>query len=640
MKIRGLLLLLVLLFTVPLAYASPEDTAKKVISIPTVIKYIDENAFTSQQVLFYALDTTLNNLEIINPTIWRHYNFLSNIGSAASSQLFLTRTTLFTDIGFHTYDLYLFNEEKIRYFKTNKAFSEIQYHLAAGKEAQITVALSENITKNWNAGLDFNRLGSQGFLKNGTTYSSYLNLYTWLHSENNRYNLLAYAYWNTVENHVNGGLHSDSIFDNSSVSNLEMQGLLVNLADAENHFHNHKFSLRQFYDLGYKTEEKTSDTTSDYHFKAASRIEYSINLESRSFTYIDTDPGDFYTHSFLSTSSHDSLHYFDLRNRISLSSLTNSKNHPDKLRSLYYSVGMEHQWLRYSQFANPGLQFLDRIFQNTSVFGSLSNLDDEHKIFLKGSGEYIFEGENINDYKAEGLVRIPLNEFGFLNLSAKHSLKSPEFIDEHYYSNHFIWDSPLANEKSSVKNISADYSYPKYKFSIRIEATSISNLIYLDSTASPSQSQPEIQVLNYSLTKNFQLQKFHLNNSFIIQKANHDEVLHLPSLICNQSLFYESFFYNKALLLQIGFDFNYSSLYYADAFMPATGLFYWQNEKKTGGYALADFFVNLRIKTARVFVKLENITDFFPNKGYYLTPHYPMQGTTLKFGFSWRFFDQ
>ena len=94
------------------------------------------------------------------------------------------------------------------------------------------------------------------------------------------------------------------------------------------------------------------------------------------------------------------------------------------------------------------------------------------------------------------------------------------------------------------------------------------------------------------------------------------------------------------MLIQTGFDFHFNSFYYADAFMPATGMFYWQNETKTGGFGLVDFFFNFRIKSARMFLKFENIGDNFLAKGYYLTPHYPMPGMTVQFGVVWRFFDQ
>lgn len=180
------------------AVAYPADSLKKEIKIPTIIKYIDEIAFDSPEPSYHSFDSTLNNMEEVNPASREHYNFISNIGSAASSLIFRHSGDVLTDVGFHTYDLYLFNQHKIRYFKTNKTYSEIEYHMAGGKEQQITVALSKNVLKTWNVGLDFNRLGSLGFMKNGTTFHSNFDLYSWFHSSNRRYNLFASAIWKSL----------------------------------------------------------------------------------------------------------------------------------------------------------------------------------------------------------------------------------------------------------------------------------------------------------------------------------------------------------------------------------------------------------------------------------------------------------
>ena len=620
------------------AKSAPIDSAKSEIKIPTFIKYIDHNAFSSQQITFHLLDTSLNNLQHINPATTEYANYLSNFGSATSSQVIRVDDNLFTDVGFHTYDLYLFNENKIRYFKTNKAYSEISYHLAAGKEQQITVALSENIFKTWNAGLDFNRLGSLGFLKNGTTYQNSFDLYSWIHSVNNRYNLFVFSYWNTIENHVNGGVHNDSLYDHSIVSNLALQGLLVNLTEAENHFRNNKLSLRQYYDLGFKTEEHLSDTVKKYHFKPSFRIEHSISLEKRAFTYLDNNTGDYYRHTYLTPSTLDSLHFYDLRNRLSLASHGNNKRHPEHVSDFNFSIAWEHQWLRYSQFAKDNLQFLDTIMQNNAVLATLGSREDTNRISGKLSGTYIFEGVNKDNYKGDLSVQLPVYSYGVFSIAGQVLLKSPEFIYQRYYSNHFIWENNF--QKSQWKNIRITYLLPSCRFSAFAELTSVSNFIYLDSAASPAQSTNELQILKYNLEKNLVVGKIHFNNAIIVQQVNDADMIHLPSFLSTQSLFYESFFYNNALLLQTGFDFHFHSSYYADAFMPATGLFYRQEEKKTGGYSLVDFFLNFRIKTARFFLKLENIGDNLIQNGYYLTPGYPMQGMTLKFGVNWRFFDQ
>ena len=600
--------------------AVPVDSAKKEVPIPTLIKFIDENAFTTQQVNYHSLDTTLDSIEVINPVYGRHANHLANLGSAASFQEFIFNKNIFTDGGFHTYDLYLFDRTKIRYFKTNKAFTQLNYHLSGGKEQQITVALSENITKDWNAGLDFNRLGSTGFLKNGTTLHTNVNLYSWLHTENNRYNLLAFAFWNTIDNKVNGGLHSDSIFDNNLLSNLALQGLQVNLTDAENHFKNHVFSLSQYYDIRYHSGEmdsgsetgKDSNTTKKIIFNPDARISHSISLEARSFTYQDNTPGTYYKDTFRTPSSLDSLHYYDLRNKISWSSILNRKNQQDSLHAFYYSLFMEHQWFRYDQVTYPDLQVVNAFMENVSLGASVSNKENVTSFHWLVAGNYFLAGENKTDYLGEIFLHSPIGGFGNIEISGKMLLKSPDFIYRRYFSNHFVWENTF--EKNSVKNISVQFLFPRYYVTIGVELTTMSNYIYNDSTAHPEQAQTETSVMKYYLNKNFRYGKIHFNNSIIGQKVNNDEVLHLPSFIFTHSLFYESFFYKNALLLQSGFDLHFNSFYYADAFMQATGMFYWQNEKKTGGFPLIDFFINFRIKTARMFLSLKTLENLFLEK--------------------------
>jgi len=66
-------------------FASPVDSAKKEVPIPTVIRFIDDNAFTSQQVNYHSLDTTLDSIEIVNPAYGSHMNNLANHGSALSN---------------------------------------------------------------------------------------------------------------------------------------------------------------------------------------------------------------------------------------------------------------------------------------------------------------------------------------------------------------------------------------------------------------------------------------------------------------------------------------------------------------------------------------------------------------------------
>jgi hypothetical protein len=98
--------------------------------------------------------------------------------------------------------------------------------------------------------------------------------------------------------------------------------------------------------------------------------------------------------------------------------------------------------------------------------------------------------------------------------------------------------------------------------------------------------------------------------------------------------------FNNALHFETGIDAHYQGSYFGKDFMPSTGFYYLQDEKKTSGYVLINIFFNFRIKTADFFVKVENMGNIVFENHYYLVPHQPMQGRTFKFGLRWRFYDQ
>jgi hypothetical protein len=116
-------------------------------------------------------------------------------------------------------------------------------------------------------------------------------------------------------------------------------------------------------------------------------------------------------------------------------------------------------------------------------------------------------------------------------------------------------------------------------------------------------------------------------------------VIRLPEWFGNMSLYYEGSLFKKAMFLQIGASVFYSSDYYANAYMPATGQFYLQSEKKYGNYPYIDVFLNVRIKTVRVFIKVDHLNSGWSGSNYMLAPHYPMNDRLFKFGVSWRFWD-
>jgi hypothetical protein len=85
---------------------------------------------------------------------------------------------------------------------------------------------------------------------------------------------------------------------------------------------------------------------------------------------------------------------------------------------------------------------------------------------------------------------------------------------------------------------------------------------------------------------------------------------------------------------------TYNTKYYADFYNPALQSFYLQNEFKTGNFFNVNAFIDLRVKRANVFLKVENLLGSWLQKNnYWYTAGYPTYSLWFKIGILWRFYD-
>ena len=85
---------------------------------------------------------------------------------------------------------------------------------------------------------------------------------------------------------------------------------------------------------------------------------------------------------------------------------------------------------------------------------------------------------------------------------------------------------------------------------------------------------------------------------------------------------------------------------YADQYNPLLAEFVTQNNTKIGEYPRVDFFFNAKIKSSRIYLKLENISspiEHFINVDtkydYYASPFVPYRDFSIRFGLIWNFFE-
>ena len=273
----------------------------------------------------------------------------------------------------------------------------------------------------------------------------------------------------------------------------------------------------------------------------------------------------------------------------------------------------------------------DTIFNNLIAHARIYNAFDNGKILFDASGQYIFNGNEQGDEQGVVQIGLKIDSIRFLKLTGSYSYQAVPFIYDLYQGNNINWYNTLQNTTTS--NIALTYYDKKWKLGITLQATQMTDMVYFDSvTAQPMQYRPTFMVYCAGITKDFKLYKFHWTTSEKVQYVADSIPLRLPRLVTENSVFFETYLFHHALFMRLGADFYWNTAYYGYAYMPVTDQYYLENSTKLGNYLYVDPFVSFRIKTFRMFLKLENATAGLVPENYYYALHYPMPDRTLRFG--------
>ncbi len=606
--------------------------------------YTDRNRLYQNVTYFYdtdyklssGKDTISNSLDFFhqyNPVLKNDvfYKYLGNLGTAYQSMLYRNPMDFGLNTGLFDYDLYQVKPNSIKYYTARKRFTDLSYVLGAQLEQKFKITHTQNVNQYFNFGFDFQRISSDAFYSNFNTEYSNASGFMNAHSKNNRYKILANVIWNNLDVGQNGGLVHDSVLEfTPGIDNLLYP---INSKDARTKNRNKSAYIKQSFDFGYHVEKKINDSTTTRTFKPSAGIFHSIAYEDRSYAYQETDlTSSYYQKNYYDTvQTKDSIYNRKLENRFALFTLENYKGNPESVRKFNAFLMAGHQLLLYKQRAIDTI--MNAVYLKGAIYSSA-----ETRLRWDLNGSYNVLGANKKDYIVNGTFRYDLGtaRSNYIALTASNQKRSPAFIYNKFDSNHFIWNNQL--EKSALSSTFLSYHFPKYHFDIEFGYTFMKNYLYFGSDSLPKQQIRTININQLVIHKDFRWYKFVLANRLAYQKASRQDI-HVPKLASNHSLYFENKFFKKALLLQVGADARYNSSYYSDGYIPATGQFFLQSAEQVGNKVYLDVFVNFQIKTARFFIKMENVNG--PTSGYTtnMVPSYPIPARAFKFGIIWQFFD-
>ncbi|MBQ3632555.1 MAG: putative porin [Prevotella sp.] len=277
-------------------------------------------------------------------------------------------------------------------------------------------------------------------------------------------------------------------------------------------------------------------------------------------------------------------------------------------------------------------------------------------------------GEDAGQLKVDAQADLNFPLFGdTVRLAAKAYFYrlNPSFVERRYHSKHFWWDNDLSKEtRSRVEGI---FSYEKTNTRLRVAIEEIQNYTYLGMdyklsptlnddgtvdnsadlirsglTAAVRQHDGNVSILTAQLDQRLRLGPLHWDNIVTWQNCSNTDVLPLPELNVFSNLYLE-FMVAHVLRVELGAAATWFSKYKAPDFLPHLNRFAVQENEtarmELGNFPFVDAYANLHLKHARFFIMLSNATANNFDRMTFLTPHYPLNRSTLHLGVSWNFFN-
>ncbi|MGB3342663.1 MAG: putative porin [Aequorivita sp.] len=624
---KSLLLFFILLISVSVFSQTPADQREKPpIESYKIISFSRDTTF---------VDTTLSIQKKYKFNYLRRDNFgllqFSNVGQTYNSLTYsfdrLNLKPLFAAQSHH----FNYKEiEDVNYFNVPTPLTELYFKTAYVQGQQMDAFFTVNTAPQFNFSIGYKGVRSLGKYQHILTSTGNFLFTSSYHTKNKRYVARAHFAAQDIMNQENGGLNENSL--NLFISNdseFKNRGRLdVNFENAENKLEGIRVYADHYYEL-FRQRDSVGHSVL--------RLGNVVSYEDKFFRYNQAAPYKPFGPSYESA---------NLETKTKLEDF-NVKAFADFDNSL---IGKISAWAGYTDF-NYGYNSVlildsqripNRILGNIIEAGG-SYEKEYHGFRLKGKGAINVAGDFDGNY-LQGAASYDLNEDYCAEASLTIHSVAPNFNFLLYQSDYknYNWKTEFSN----VKTQELKFEINTTRFGkASVSYTGIDDYAYFgikanDSTPSPLQAGERVDYLRIKAEKEFRFGSFALENTVMYQQVlSGESVFNVPQLITRNSLYYQDYWFKKALFLQTGVTFQYFTKYNMNAYDPVLAEFYVQNDQELGGFPLVDIFFNAKIRQTRIYFIYENFTAMFSNKNeYFSAPGYPYRDAVLRFGLVWNFF--
>lgn len=610
------------------------------------------------------LDTNLHQVQRdYNPAYKEGFSYesIGILGHALNHVDFFLRPEQDAFVFGRAWEPYLKTPERTIFFNTKTPFTSLAYStnpFIEYREENVEALHTQNFSPFTNFGIVFNILAGKALYENQATRVNRVGLFG-SHAKD-RYSIFGTFYYNDFKVQDNGGLEDIESFLAEEEDKLWLYS--VNLIDAKSHYRNLSLFLTQKYNLverktmtdslGHKTTTgKTLSVSHQLNFERHLKdYEDRVNPSNLSplyenYYYEIQNPRDSVSEDMLSNvfqlilgdPDYDkiSARVFvgdELRRFGALSPhMVPVFSHVDTITTMPLALDSIFRDSAQSVFTN---EFFNDVYVGFHMAGPTTGTWD----WVVG-GKYYLLGYQQNNFQVDATFSRKLMQKADLGIRGSLELKRPHYFTNTYSSSFFKWENDFPS-LFSIKG-EAFIKGDRDRMDVRAGIAYLSNFVYWDQHALPQVYDTDLLIFSGYFSRHFQISGYNSETKFLVQYTTADEVLRLPLAAIYTSNYWDQSLFRGALVTNLGFDLYYTTKYKASSYMPATGVFYLQDEYDVGGFPFLDVFLAFRVKRTRIYASLNNILEGigFIGNSYFTTYRHPMRPRNLRFGLVWTFYD-
>lgn len=625
-------------------------------ALPNFVYHVDREY---NRVKIGPIDTALTDFRIDYPFYEKGVGDapIGGLGQASIPLDYFERPASF-DFGFaDPYHVYLYRMENVPFYNLKKPMIRFTY-LESGqkryREENFHVMVAQNISPSTGFNVNYKSRSTRG--KYDWSRTKNHNLAVGFNHTGKRYSVHAGYINNHIERQENGGVVGEWAIVDTTFDMATGVPMRLSEAQAKNVYRNNAFFIEQSYGipLAPVTERDFSIAGlpavfigHSFEYNAWSRVYTDYNVPYVNERGHKDDAGNFvpdtisyYKNWFINPlETRDSTYERVISNRLFVQAQPWDRN--GVVGTIDGGIGIDVH--TYSQFSlGDNLTGKSTKENKTSIF-AYGSVEGKIRRYVDWGADFKFypSGYRSGDLSLGAHIALtgyirqrPL----ILQGSFLQERRSPTYWQEHLYSNHFIWSTPL--DKEDETRFEVKFSVPSMAFEAGFTEGVISRKIYYDNDSNVAQKNGSVSLTSVYARKDFRFGGFHLDNRVLLQWSTDQEVVPVPLLSAYLSYYYEFWVVRDVLRLQAGLDGRYNTRYYAPGYNPAISQFYNQREVEVGNYPYVDLFVTAKWKRMRIFLKYQHVNmGLFGNGEYFAVARYPLNPGMFKMGISWGFYD-